>query len=117
MYLIRMTRKPGEVDPVDDPVHAIAAPDAPHRVDIRRRQGRIEVGKAVVIAAGEIAIGLARVGSQVRFIAHRGTELGGARAVVALEQWPRWGNQGNASARTQARREDLLGYHRCSDYD
>ncbi len=44
-----------EVDLLQDARHAVAAADAPHRVDRRIAQGRVEVGETIGIAPGEVA--------------------------------------------------------------
>src|SRR5690606_2043964 len=77
----------------------------------------VQVGEAIVVAAREVAVGIAGMGAESRDVAHRLAELAGAGEVVALEERAGGGHERDGGAGGEAWREDRLGMHRCSGYD
>ena len=46
--------------PIEDPGRAVAAPDAPDRIDVGIAQGGVQIGQPLLVGAGEVAMALPR---------------------------------------------------------
>lgn len=109
--------KTGEVHPVEDPVHPVAAAEAPDSVDVRVGQGAIQVGKTLIVGARQVPVGAAGVRTDHGLVPQRPAEFGAAGAVIALQQRAGGGNEGDAGALPESRWKDQLGRHSGSGYD
>jgi len=110
-------RKAGEVHTIDNPVHAFAASQAPHRINTWVSERGIEISKPVDVAAAEIAMGVAGVGHHDRLVAECPAKFDAPDAVIAFEQRTGRGEESHPGAGSEPRWQDRLGRHTCSDYD
>ena len=71
---LRPPRQRLEVHPVEDAGDAVAAADAPDGIDGGVAEGRVEIGQPLVVGAGQIAVAVAGVRAQDRFVIQRTAE-------------------------------------------
>ena len=76
----------GKVHLVQDAGHAVAAAEAPDRVDPRVGDGGVQVAQPFVVPAGEVAVVAVGVGTQLRLEPESAAELLPAHEVVVLQQ-------------------------------
>jgi hypothetical protein len=63
-----------ELDPIEDPGDPISTTDAPDRVDGGVGHRVVEIGQAVIVGAGQVAVPAPRAGTQHRFVIQRTAE-------------------------------------------
>ncbi len=89
------------VESVEDPHGAVAAANAPDRIDRLIAGEPVEVGKPMLVESGEVALSLEYVLADHRLPAQRPHIRLGALEVARIVQRARWGNERHARARLQ----------------
>jgi hypothetical protein len=74
-----------EVHALDDASDAVAAAKAPYRIDIWVAERSVEVGQAIRVGSGQVAVSPVCMGTYDRFVIQRTAELFGPRYIIPLK--------------------------------
>ena len=96
-----------EVHAVEDASDAVPAADAPDGVDrVGIAKGAVEIGQAIVVGAGEVAVVTGGVRRNDGFVIQRTAERLGAGYIISFQQGSGRRHERDATAAREPRRAD-----------